>query len=146
MSSIDESIAQVRAQLPDEALSKVGAVLEGIKAEVKELQDSLSAANNESKSRKIKLREYESKLEDYEVKASELQKKIDGFDSTPLKQEAEKYKTKYEKMLTSQKNQFISAFPCRIYIDSAHEYLTRIFFSSCLRLFCLLSSFLIPDS
>lgn len=108
--SIKESIDQVRSQLPDEALSKVGAVLENIKAEVQETEDRLSAANTESKNRKIKLREYETKIEDYDVRVTELQGKVDSYDDTPLKAERDKYKEKYDKTIANQKQSFISTF------------------------------------
>jgi len=108
--SIKESIDQVRSQLPDEALSKVGSVLENIKTEVQETEDRLSAANTESRNRKIKLREYETKIEDYDVRITELQGKVDSFDDTSLKTEVEQYKNKYNNLIGNQKQSFISSF------------------------------------
>lgn len=108
--NIKESIDQVRSQLPDEVVSKVGAVLENIKAEVQETEDRLNAANTESKNRKIKIREYESKIEDYDIKLTEMKTKVESFDDTPLKNQITQVTEKYNKLLNNQKQGFMSSY------------------------------------
>ncbi len=56
-------VAQVRAKLSDEELSKVSNLLGQIERAGNDLKEDLSAANSESKSRKLEIRELKSKLE-----------------------------------------------------------------------------------
>lgn len=105
--AIDELIDRVRSQIDEETLKKVGAVLEEARAEGKSLSDSLSAANNESKSRKIKLRELEGQFEDKDIEIIGLQKKIEAFDIAPIEQERDNYKERYSNLIKGQKNTFV---------------------------------------
>ncbi len=70
-------IGQVRSQLDDEGLSKVGSVLKEIEAGYNDTVDSLKAASSESKQRKIKIRELSSQVEDLEADITGLKKKSD---------------------------------------------------------------------
>ena len=108
--SIKELVDRVRSQIDEATLAKVGAVLEEIRAEGSTIADSLSAANNESKSRKIKIRELEGLLEDRDVEIDGYKKKIETFDTKPIEQERDKYKSKYKVFLDSQRSNFISFY------------------------------------
>lgn len=103
---IDEQVDQVRSQLPDEVKSKVGSVLETIRSEFADIEDRLSAANSESKKRKIKIRELEESREDLEATITQLNEKINSFDTTAIEQERDQYKNKYTSMLDTQKGHF----------------------------------------
>lgn len=111
---IKEKLEQVRSQLPDEVLSKVGSTLKVIESEAMELSDSLKAANSESKDRKIKIRELDSKIQDFDIEKQALEAKISEL-NTQLKnperdselQNLRKYK---EDNLNRQRESFINSF------------------------------------
>ena len=107
---ISKQIEQVRSKLTDEQLSTVGSVLKEIESGFLELSNDLSAANSESKARKLKIRDLEKEKEDHEVKITELQGKIDSFDNEPLIKERDQYKIKYSNILNAQKQSFVTQF------------------------------------
>lgn len=108
--AIKELVDQVRSQLPSEVLDKVGAALEQIKAEGLNLSDSLTAANNESKGRKIELREVKEKFQTVEIERDEWKKKYESFDNSDLMNERDVFKNKYESLINAQKSVFINSF------------------------------------
>lgn len=75
--AIKDLIEQVSSKLPDEVKSEVGSILKSIENEANDLQSSLTAANSESKSRKIELRELKGKFDDVDIEKSSMQKQID---------------------------------------------------------------------
>jgi len=79
---IKDVIAQIRAKLSDEELSKVSGLLSQVEREGDDLGSDLSAANHESKTRKEKIRE--------------LQSQIDGSGDLSEKHKAEVEKLKAE--------------------------------------------------
>lgn len=93
--TIKDMLAQVRAKLTDEQLSEVGSVLKSLENEVEELAASLSAANRESKERKIKLRELSEKLENYELDLEKWQKQAEEYKQ---KLENPEYKDELEQL------------------------------------------------
>jgi len=60
---IKDVIAQIRAKLSDEELSKVSGLLSQVEREGDDLGSDLSAANHESKTRKEKIRELQSQID-----------------------------------------------------------------------------------
>ena len=107
--NIKEKIGTIKEQLGDDA-EKVGSILVDIERHYSDNLDALKHANGESKERRIKLREYESQLSDYEAqvemlkndtKVKELEEqigKLKGFQSEVFKQNREVFKTKFEKI------------------------------------------------
>lgn len=112
--AIKDLIEQVRSKLTAEQVEAIGSVLKSLENEVIDLQNSLSAANAESKGRKLKLRELEEKLQDYEIEKSEWQKKLDELDKR-LKDDSKdatikELQAKLNTFLTKEKNSFINSF------------------------------------
>jgi len=111
---IKDIVAQVRAKLSDEEQSKVSDLLSQITREESNILGDLSNANHESKTRKDKIRELQSKLEDdsdskddYEGKLGKLKDQIeelkgfktqlDDFKSNELKEST----NAFNKIITS---------------------------------------------
>ena len=111
---IKDIVAQVRAKLSDEEQSKVSDLLSQITREESNILGDLSNANHESKTRKDKIRELQSKLEDdsdskddYEGKLGKLKTEIeelkgfktqlDDFKSNELKEST----NAFNKIITS---------------------------------------------
>ena len=112
--AIKDLIAQVSAKLPDEVKSEVGSILKSIENEAEDLQSSLTAANSESKGRKIELRELKTKLDDVDVEKGSLQKQIEELNEKlkdPTKDKELEGLRNFKKQ-TIQKNRqsFIAAF------------------------------------
>lgn len=83
-------IEQVRSQLDGEVVEKVNSVLKEIETGTIDVIDSLKAASSESKGRKIKIRELEEKVSDFEMQVETLSK---DNDKTELLAENERLKT-----------------------------------------------------
>lgn len=108
--AIKELVDQVRSQLSSEESEKVGAFLEQIKNEAQALSDAKSASDSESKSRKLKIRDLEEKVENLELDIGGYKKKIESFDTTELEKERDTFKTKYSNLLKREQGTFISSF------------------------------------
>lgn len=107
---LSEKLDQVRSQLSSEDLDKgLGALLEEIKGEAISLLDNLSAANSESKNRKIEIKSLKEKLENIEIERDDFKNKLDGFDTSGLENERNNYKDKYHSLLDKEKNAFAIA-------------------------------------
>lgn len=91
---IKDIIAQVRAKISSEELEKVNGLLSEIARAEDDILADRSAANNESKSRKEKIRELESNIEELNSKLEAASKQIAEFDNE--KKELIEYKTKWE--------------------------------------------------
>lgn len=92
--NIKDMIAQVRAKLSSEEVEKVNGLLSEIVRAEDDLLSDRSAANNESKSRKEKIRELESNIEEINGKLSEYESKVANFENE--KQDLISYKEKWE--------------------------------------------------
>jgi len=79
-------LAQVRQQLGDEAVAKVGTVLKEIETGVEDLVDSLKAANAESKARKTKIRELEDIKSEMEEQLEKLKKEQNAEELAALRE------------------------------------------------------------
>ena len=112
--SVKDYVEQVRSKLTDEQLSEVGVVLKTIESEVLELNNSLAAANSESKDRKIKIRGLETKIEDFDIEKGNWEKEKTGFEEklndTTMSKENEDLKAFKTNILKSQRQKFILSF------------------------------------
>ena len=112
--AVKDYIAQVRAKLTDEQLSEVGSVLKSIENEAEELAASLSAANRESKERKIKLREMNEKIEIYELDLENWKKQADEFkqkiDNPEYKDELEQLRSFKTSYFQKQRESFLKSW------------------------------------
>ena len=104
---IKKLLEQVRSQLDGETAEKVNSVLKEIETGVVDIVDSLKAANSESKSRKLKIRDLEEKISDYEVQVEKLQKESD---TTELTKELESLKAFKSEVITRQRESFTNRF------------------------------------
>lgn len=118
--SVKENIEQVRSKLTEEQVTEVGPVLKSIENEFSETQSGLTAANAESKQRKLKIRELEGKQEDSDVntqalnnKITELQEKVDDPTTSKRMEELEMKVKDYQKKAN---DAFVQSF------DQIHEH------------------------
>lgn len=105
-----KKLSQVREQLDEENLSKVSATLKELEVATGSIADDLKAANGESRNRKVKLREAESKIQDLELKIGDLEKASDhseltkeletlkAFKTSTLKHSRETFQTDFAKI------------------------------------------------
>ena len=112
MFDIDAKLAEIRAALGEES-AKINSHLKELEVEYRDKLDTISSVNNESKTRKLKLREYEEKLAEREA---ELEKLKNDETVKNLKAENERLK-KLESMVIQEKKQKLSAKLAQI---SAH--------------------------
>ena len=84
-------LEQVRSQIGDEAVAKVGSALKEIEAGVNDLADTLKAANAESKSRKTKIRELEESKSDLEAQIETLKKNDNSDELNTLREFKQNY-------------------------------------------------------
>jgi len=85
MININELVAKIRTVLDDENAAKITSILKDIesgyssaKRDIDELKQDLHTVNNESKTRKLKIREMTEAAEGFESKIAELSKKAEG--------------------------------------------------------------------
>lgn len=112
--SIKESLEQVRSKLTEEQVADLGSVLKSIENEGNSLMSDLSAANAESKQRKLKIRELEEKMGDWDVEKAMWEKKKAEYEEKindpTLKAKLEEIETKWKKFFGQQRNDFISKY------------------------------------
>lgn len=93
--AIKEIVAQVRAKLSPEELDKVSELLSSITREEVDLREDLTSANQESKSRKEKIRELQKQIDDKGDSKEDYDTKIAKKDAEI--KELNELKVKYEK-------------------------------------------------
>ena len=111
--AIKEIVAQVRAKLSDEELSKVSDLLSQITRGGADLQEDLNSANHESKTRKEKIRELQKDIdgkgdskEDYESKLAKKDTEIGELKG--FKEKYETFQTNELKLTTEKFNKIVS--------------------------------------
>lgn len=103
---VKETLEQVRSQFSEEESSKYGALIKQAINEVIDLGSDLSAANSESKSRKLEIREtLKPRIDELETELAEWKKKADN---SAVVKERDTYKSKYTNLLAQQKSRFVS--------------------------------------
>jgi hypothetical protein len=104
---IKEVVQEIRTRLGEEELPKVETYLKEIERNFLSVVDDLKAANAESKSRKLKLRELQEQLENVQAEAEKL-KDTSALDE--LKKENEQLKEFQKQIFNQNKEKFMKEF------------------------------------
>jgi len=105
MFDIDAKLAEIRRELGEDSATKINSHLKELEMEYRDKLDTISSVNNESKTRKLKLREYEEKLAERDA---ELEKLRNDDSIKAIKAENERLK-KLEMQVIQEKKQKLLA-------------------------------------
>lgn len=104
MFDIDSKLAEIRRELGEDS-AKINSHLKELEIEYRDKLDTISSVNNESKTRKLKLREYEEKLAERDA---ELEKLRNDETIKQIKSENERLR-KLESQVIQEKKQKLTA-------------------------------------
>lgn len=100
MFDIEAKIAEIRRELGEEHANRLSPHLKDIEVEFRDKLDTISTVNNESKTRKLKLREYEEKIAERDA---ELERLRNDDTIKQIKAENERLKQLEQKVINEQK-------------------------------------------
>ncbi len=103
--NIEAKIAEIRRELGEETATRLNPVLKEIEMDYKDKLETISTVNNESKTRKLKLREYEEKLLE---KEEEVKRLSNDEEVKRIKAENERLR-RLEEQVINEKKQKLSA-------------------------------------